>query len=109
MSSAAWKIEEISKLLQELKPLIQRRQACLTHERVVKQMERILSTEVRAVKLGPWDMKVHVVDWVENDEYFLGDEKLVQALCDVADAYGGEIARELLRKVCRSGESTDES
>jgi hypothetical protein len=46
---------------------------------------------------------------VGEDEYFLGDEKLVQALCDIADEYGPEIARELLGKVCRSGESTDES
>jgi len=103
------KIEEMSKLLKELKPLLQRTQACLAHERVVKQMERVLSTEVRAVKLGPYDMKVHVVDWVGEDEYFLGDEKLVQALCDIADEYGPEIARELLGKVCRFGKSTGES
>lgn len=96
------KISGMRKLLQELKPVVQRKQGILAHEQVVEKMREILEEDVRNVKLGPFDMNIHVVDWVEPDEYFLADENLVQALCDIAEKHGPKMARELLWKICRS-------
>ena len=44
-------------------------------------------------------IRIHTVDWIEQDEYFMGNAKTIRAILEIAEEYGPEIAKIVLQKI----------
>lgn len=90
-------LAKVREMLESLKPL-HPRQDLLTSPAAEAKLRNALPVEETPFA-GPWGMTVHVVDWVEPDEYFMGSPKLIQSLVEIGETYGGQIAKALLEKI----------
>lgn len=79
-------------------PIFLKAQSILAHPDVLDEIRGICQ-ESREIPTGPYGIPILEADWLEPDEYFMGDSKIIRNLDAIAKKFGPTIAREILLKL----------
>lgn len=73
-------------------------QAVMLHPRALGRVRTVLDRDEEPIS-SPFGIRIHTADWLDPDEYFLGNEKTVRAILTIAEDYGPKIGKIVLDKL----------
>lgn len=94
-------LEQIGKV--KIKHLVP--QAVMLHPRALGRVRTVFDRDEKP-STYPFGIRIHTADWLDPDEYFLGNEKTVRAILTIAEDYGPEIAKIVLQKLLEISAAT---
>lgn len=73
-------------------------QAVMLHPRALGRVKTAFDKDEKPVS-SPFGIRIHTADWLDPEEYYLGNAETIQAVLTIAEEYGPEIAKVVLEKI----------
>jgi len=79
-------------------PANTKRKAILSSPEVIEEIRGICQKPAEK-PIGPYGIPIVTADWLEPDEYFIGDSEVIQKIMRLAEKFGPEFARKILKEL----------